>query len=520
MSADASDWIAHHALWSPDKVAVIDLHSGRRFSYAEFNRRCDRLASFVTGECVVGPGDRVGVLAYNSTDIFEVQFACPKVGAIFVPLNWRLAEAELGAIVADADLRVLIHGPEFEELAVALAGRVPGLRLVSVRDGAPSDYEAGIAAAAPLGRTPRPSYDDVWTIMYTSGTTGRPKGVQITYGMVTFSAVNGMMKGGVSALSNGLTFLPLFHVGGLYLMAGFIFHAGGTNVVMRSFDPARALEVLADPALRISHVFGVPTNFLMMMQSECFSTADLSGVECLLVGGAPCPVSVLEAYAAKSVQVRQAWGMTETTTIGTMLSAEKAAEKIGSSGLPVMHAQLRIEDQDGNEVAVGEVGQLAIRGPTVTPGYWRNPAETERAFRDGWFLTGDAAWADADGFITIVDRWKDMYISGGENVYPAEIEDVLHRMPGILSAAVIGIPDLRWGEVGCAYVVADAGADVSETAVRAHCEASLARYKLPAQVRFIDALPLTAAGKVSKPDLRRLHAESASAPGAQETRHS
>ncbi len=514
MSPPSPDWIAHHALWSPDKTAAIDLHSGRRFSDAEFNSRCERLASFLAAECGVGRGDRVGILAHNSTDIFELQFACPKIAAIFVPLNWRLAEAELGPIVADADLSVLIHGPEFSELARSLARMAPRLRLVSVRDGGHSEYEASLAAAAPLCGRARVTYDDVWTIMYTSGTTGRPKGAEITYGMVTFSAVNGMMKAGVDADSVGLTFLPLFHVGGLYLMAGFIFHAGGTNAVMRSFDAGRALDALADPALRVSHVFGVPTNFLLMAQSARFPAADLSAVECLLVGGAPCPLSILEAFAAKGVRVRQAWGMTETTTLGTMLSADKALEKLGSSGLPVMHAELRIEDADGNEVAPGEVGQLVIRGPTVTPGYWRNPTETARAFRDGWFLTGDAARADPDGFITIVDRWKDMYISGGENVYPAEVEDVLHRLPGVLAAAVIGVPDPRWGEVGCAYLVAETGAALDESAVKAHCGGSLARYKLPRHVRFVGALPMTAAGKVSKPDLRRLFAESEGVPAA------
>jgi fatty-acyl-CoA synthase len=285
-------------------------------------------------------------------------------------------------------------------------------------------------------------------------------------------------------------------------MAGFIFHAGGTNAVMRSFDAGRALDALADPALRVSHVFGVPTNFLLMTQSARFAAADLSAVECLLVGGAPCPLSILEAFAAKGVRVRQAWGMTETTTLGTMLSADKALEKLGSSGLPVMHAELRIEDPDGNEVAPGEVGQLVIRGPTVTPGYWRNPTETARAFRDGWFLTGDAARADPDGFITIVDRWKDMYISGGENVYPAEVEDVIFRLPGIVEAAVIGVSDERWVEVGKAVIVRQEGSALDESQVLRHCAQNLAKFKVPKSVEFVDALPRNATGKVLKRELR------------------
>lgn len=503
-AATSPDWIAHHALTRPDTLAALDLQSGRRFTYAEMNRRCDRLASFLQVEHGVGRRDRVGVLAHNSTDIFEIQFACRKLGAIFVPLNWRLAVSELEAIAADAGLSVLIHDPEFADAAAALRASAPDLRPISVRDGAASDYEAGIAAAAPFGAAASVAYDDLWTIMYTSGTTGRPKGAEITYGMVTFSALNGAMTLGVGPGSTGLTFLPLFHVGGLYLMAGFIFHAGGANIVMRGFEAGRALEALGDPGLRVSHVFGVPTNFLLMAQSERFAEADLSAVECLLVGGAPCPASILETYAAKGVPIRQAWGMTETATLGTVLPADRAFDKLGSSGLPVLHAELRILDEDGGEAAPGAVGQLAIRGPTVTPGYWRNDAETARAFRDGWFLTGDAARVDPDGFLTIVDRWKDMYISGGENVYPAEVEEVLHRLPGVVAAAVIGVPDPRWGEVGCAFLVVEAGRELDAAGVREACGAHLARFKLPRHMRHVETLPLTAAGKVSKPELRRM----------------
>jgi fatty-acyl-CoA synthase len=344
--------------------------------------------------------------------------------------------------------------------------------------------------------------------MYTSGTTGRPKGVVITHRMTVFSGLNGMMKADVTGNSTGLTFLPLFHVGGLFLMANYIFHAGGHNVVMRSFDPSQALGHLADPNLRVTHAFGVPTNFAMMSEQPAFASCDLSHIRCLMVGGAPSPMSLLMSYIEKGVRLQQCWGMTETATLGIALASDAPFSKIGSAGQAVMHAELTILDHAYSPVDRGAVGQLAIRGPTVTPGYWKQDNATRAAFRDGWFLTGDAARQDEDGFYFIVDRWKDMYISGGENVYPAEIENVLFAIDGVVEAAVIGVPDDRWGEVGCAFVVLRDGVNVTSAEIIRHCEALLARFKLPKHIRFIDGIPHTAAGKISKPELRALYQKS------------
>jgi len=294
----------------------------------------------------------------------------------------------------------------------------------------------------------------------------------------------------------------LFHVGGLFLMANFIFHAGGHNVLMRCFDAGQALQLLADKKLRVTHTFGVPTNFVMMAELPAFSEADLSHVACMTVGGAPSPLALLETYADRGIGLQQGWGMTETATLGTMLAAADAQRKIGSAGRAVMHAELTILDEAGMPVSTGAVGQLAIRGPTVTPGYWQQPDATAAAFADGWFLTGDAARCDEDGFYFIVDRWKDMYISGGENVYPAEVESVLSGIPGVVEAAVIGVPDPKWGEVGFAFIVLRDGTTLTAEQVNEHCATLLARFKLPKHIRFVDAIPHTAAGKIAKPELR------------------
>lgn len=501
MTFFAPDWISHHAAVSPDQRAMTDVYSGRSFTYAEMENRCARLASHLQG-LGVERGDRVAVLCFNSTDIFEIQFACCKLGAAFVPLNWRLSPFEIMAIAENASPKVLIHGAEFRETALSLktAGHV--VHIIQVSDGAPSGYEDAIRASDVIQRPCAITQDDLLAIMYTSGTTGLPKGVLVTQRMAIFSAINGMMKTGVSKRSTGLTFLPLFHVGGLFLMANFIFHAGGHNVVMRSFDARECLNLLADKDIGISHAFGVPTNFALISELPDFASCDLSHVECLMVGGAPSPMGLLMAYANKDIRLQQGWGMTETATIGTVLAADDAFDRIGSAGQAVMHAELAILDDECRPLPVGAVGQLAIRGPTVTPGYWQQPAATEAAFHQGWFLTGDAARVDQDGFYYIVDRWKDMYISGGENVYPAEIESILSGLNGVSEAAVIGIPDEKWGEVGCAFLVCQIGTTLTAEDVITYCAGHLARFKLPKQIIFVEEIPHTAAGKISKPDLR------------------
>lgn len=504
MTFFAPDWISHHAAVSPGRRAMTDVHSGRSFTYAEMNERCGRLASHLR-RLGIGHGDRVAVLCYNSTDIFEIQFACCKLGAAFVPLNWRLADAEIAAIAKNASPKLLIHGADFSDTAHSLkmAGHVA--HIIRVNDGAASDYEDAIRDSDIIDRPHAITHDDLLAIMYTSGTTGLPKGVLITQRMAIFSALNGMMKTGVNERSTGLTFLPLFHVGGLFLMANFIFHAGGHNVVMRSFDAAACLNLLADRTIGISHAFGVPTNFAMMSELPDFKSCDLGHIECLMVGGAPSPMGLLMAYANKGIRLQQGWGMTETATIGTVLSADDAFDRIGSAGRPVMHAELAVLDDEHRPLPAGAVGQLAIRGPTVTPGYWQQPTATAAAFHKDWFLTGDAARVDEDGFYYIVDRWKDMYISGGENVYPAEIESVLSSLDGVGEAAVIGIPDEKWGEVGCAFIVRQAGAVLTAEDVTAYCARHLARFKLPKQIIFVSDIPHTAAGKIAKPDLRERH---------------
>jgi fatty-acyl-CoA synthase len=502
MSTRAYDWIAHHARNTPDQVAVHDLTEQRRLSYAQFDQRISRLAGWLAGQGL-GRGDRAAVLAQNCTDMLELQFACGRLGAIFVPLNWRLTLPELRFIVGDAAPRVLVHDPEFGETAQALTLTVPGLVTLQ-RQGSTSDYEAALAASAPLppSQWARVSLDEVSTIMYTSGTTGRPKGAMITHGMTFWNVVNLGGPAEVSHASVFLCVLPLFHTGGLNCYSNPVLHAGGTVLVPRAFDPGQALELIGDPAVGLTHFFGVPAHYQFMLQHERFARTDLSRLAVAGVGGAPMPVPLLEAWLARGVALNQGYGMTETSPSVLVLDRRDAARKIGSAGLPVLHTEVRIVDEQGQDVAPGELGELWVRGPNVTPGYWNRPDANESSFTDGWLHTGDAARRDEDGFYFIVDRTKDMYISGGENVYPAEVESVLYQIPQLAEAAVIGVPDERWGEVGQAIVVVKPGQILTADQVLAHCAENLARYKLPRTVAFVDALPRNATGKVHKPTLR------------------
>ena len=493
------DWIANHALRRGGALAAVDIATGRRFSYAQFHARIDGVAAVLAEAFGVARGDRVAVLAQGSTDVFEVQFACFRLGAIFVPLNWRLAEPELAAILQNCEPVVLIHDAGFADLAGRLA-RGCGARLLGTGSG--SGFEAAASSGEVVRERARMRLEDACTILYTSGTTGLPKGVVVTYAMNLFNAIQlaGLVR--LSARSVFLAVLPLFHTGGLNVFSNPVFHTGGAVMVVSTFDPAAMLRLLGDRAIGITHVFGVPAHYQFPAGLPAFQTTDFSGLELAGVGAAPAALSLIEAWQARGVLLTQGYGMTETGPLVLYLDQEDAVRKAGSAGKTAMHGEMRLVDPEGRDVGDDVVGEIWVRGPNVTPGYWRNEAATAATFSDGWLRTGDAAVRDGEGYYFIVDRWKDMYISGGENVYPAEVENVLFRMEGVADAAVIGVASARWGEAGRAVVVLKPGVELSEADVIAFCARSLARYKLPHAVEFTDALPRNATGKVHKPTLR------------------
>ena len=495
------DWLAHYARATPNAPCWTDLHSSRSYNFAEANDRVRRLAGHLARACGVEKGDRVATLAMNSTDMLEVHAACAKLGAIFFPLNWRLAPPELDYIVNDGAPKVLIHDDETQPLLAGMTATIPH-QIRTDGMGGDSAYEDLIAAADGDHPTPDIDLDDTWLILYTSGTTGRPKGAPNTFGMAFINAVNLGFASEITPSSVGLTVLPLFHTAGINCYTMPILHAGGSSLVMRAFDPAETLRLIGDPDVGLTHFFGVPANYLFMSQHPDFASTDFSRITRCGIGGAPSPVPLIETYKEKGIAITQGFGMSETSPLVSIQTFEQALAKPGSAGRCGLHAELKIMLESGDEAAPNEVGELWVRGPNITPGYWNRPDANEKEWADGWFKTGDAARVDEDGDLWIVDRWKDMYISGGENVYPAEVENTLFALKGVADGAIVGAPDEKWGEIGVAFVVRDEGVDLDEGAVIDWFQGKVARYKIPSRVVFIDELPRNATGKVLKRSLR------------------
>ncbi len=495
-----ADFIAYHAVVRPGRLACLDLRSGEALDYRALDARVARAAGQLTRMLDGAPGERVATLTRNRLEAVVLHYACARAGAIFAPLNWRLAGPELAALVSDAAPRLLFYEAEFEALAQAAAGGTVAIVPID------ANLTARIAAAEPpagdLGAADAP-----WTLLYTSGATGRPKGVVITRDNARSGAANLAMIADIGPGSVMLCDPPLFHTVGLFAIAATALQMGGTLVLSDRFHAATTLQRLSDPALGVTHYFGVPQIGQMLVAEPGFEAADLSRLRAVLMGGSPLPAAVTERFAQRGVVVSNGFGMTETCTVMHMpLDIETARRRPGCVGAPTPFVAARIVGPDGADMQAGEVGELWLKGPGITPGYWRQPQATAEAFHDGWLRTGDAAVRDADGLYRLVDRWKDMYISGGENVYPAEVEAVIALVPGVAEAAVVGVPSPRWGETGCAFVVAAPGADLGEAAIHEICGQRLAGYKRPGVVRFVDALPRTASGKVLKGELRRIHA--------------
>ncbi len=514
------DFLRKHAAQQPDKPALVDIPAMRTRTYRDFDQRADRFAEHVASRWRLAPGARVAVLAANSSEYFELLFGCARAGVVMVCLNWRLPAAELAPVLDDCDPAAFVCGEQFVAVAdELLQGRnpIPRLMVSAIRTGgadaagAPGiasaatgarwpAYEAALSAASgrAIGDDAR-AMDDLWYLLYTSGTTGKPKGVMQTFGMAFFNAVNVATATGLNREDSMLAVLPFFHTGGLNLYAIPLIHAGGTVEIMREFDAAIALARLASG---LTMFLGVPSVYLFLSQHPHFAQTDFSRVRHWGAGGAPMALALLETWAARGVTICLGYGMTETGPTVFLPDVATARAKPGSVGKAVGSMLTRVVDAGGHDCAEGVPGELLVRGPAVTPGYWNLPDVTAQAIVGGWLHTGDVARVDADGDYWIVDRLKDMFISGGENVYPAEVENALYRMPQVAEAAVVGVPDAKWGEVGLAVIAVRAGASLDEDTVRGFCRGQLAAYKVPRHVRFAPVLPRTPAGKVEKAKLR------------------
>ncbi|WP_327166234.1 long-chain fatty acid--CoA ligase [Streptomyces zaomyceticus] len=498
-------WPARRARKTPDRIAVV--HDGRTWTYRELHGRVLRLAHALRA-LGVARGDRIAYLGPNHPAFLETLFAAGTLGAVFVPLNTRLAAPELAYNLADSGTTVLVHAPEQAEAARAAAAEA-GVRhriaLVGPDEDGALGYEGLLAGAGsgPLDEAVAP--EDPCMIMYTSGTTGRPKGAVLSHANITWNSVNVLVDTDLSGDEVTLVVAPLFHTAGLNMTCLPTLLKGGRVVLLGAFDAERVLELIED--LQVTYMFGVPTMYDAMAARPRWETTDLSSLRTLNCGGAPVPARTIAAYLDRGLAFSQGYGMTEASPGVLYLDREQTSAKASSAGVPHFFTDTRVVLPDGRAAEPGERGEILVHGPNVMTGYWRRPEDTEAAFTDGhWLRTGDIARLDEDGYAYIVDRVKDMFVSGGENVYPAEVEDALLTHPAVAECAVIGVPDPVWGEVGRAVVVLRPDAHADEEDILGHLQGRLAKYKIPKSLVVTEALPRTASGKIIKPAVRDTYA--------------
>lgn len=498
----ATDWTAYHAAHRPNGLALRSADDQREVSWLELNERVGRLARVLT-EHGVGKGDRVAVIAENDPRVFETQFAAMRLGALLVPLNWRLSTAELLELVGDAQPAILIHDDPWADTAAAVANDLPRLGWCNEDSG---DYDRAIGAATYLDPANDVSLDDPTHILYTSGTTGRPKGVLCTNGTLVWQAMNTAQSSRYAQPGNHqLNQMPLFHAGGLNVMANPILYFGGSVSTLRRFAPEAVLAALADTgaAVPITHFAAIPLMYRAISALAEFDDVDLSHLRQLVVAGAIAEPELLQRWAQRGVPLQPQYGGSEHGPMATALDdPEQWLDKAcrGTTGRTARHTEIRLVDSAGDEVPTGHTGEIWLRGPSVTVGYWR---DTDRgAFVDGWYRTGDAASRDEEGFYYLAGRIKEMYKSGGENVYPAEVERILGLHPKVADIAVIGVDDPQWGEVGRAVVVHRGDHAPTLEELTEFARDRLARYKLPKSLVIVEDLPRNVTGKVSRADLK------------------
>jgi acyl-CoA synthetase (AMP-forming)/AMP-acid ligase II len=505
MNVNIGDFLTRRAAVTPEREAYVDPQTGLRLTFSALNERVNQLANALAS-AGINPGDRVALCLMNSVEFIESFLAIAKMGGVVVPLNWRLVADELEFIIKDSGAQTLLYGQEFQSVIADLQGRGDKTDVVRWIESGDVDRrldfsehydefrKQGPVSEPQLGATG----DDLLFIMYTSGTTGLPKGVvhshaTVFWAILTFEASCDLRDG-----DRYLVALPLFHVGALTPVALNIYR-GVTSVVMREFDPAKAWALIKDENITTTLLVPAMLNFMIQVPADQIHAEQLRWIQS---GAAPVPVSLIEQYAGMQIEIHQIYGLTESCGPACVIGADNALKKVGSTGKAFFHTEVRVVDEDGSDVTPGEQGEVWVRGGHVMLEYWHRPdATADTITQDRWLRTGDVATVDDEGFVFIQDRIKDMIISGGENVYPAEIENVLISHPDIVEVAVIGQPSEKWGESPFAVVVSK-NSSLNEAAVLEHCDGKLARFKLPKGAAFIDVIPRNANGKVLKRVLR------------------
>jgi fatty-acyl-CoA synthase len=492
------DWLDKRARLTPNAVGLVEGIGGSETTFAEWNERVNRTANFLRS-LGIGRGDLVSCYASNCPEYLDLFWAAGKIGAILQNLNWRLTVHELERIILEAAPVALFYSADWSGQVESLRPALGGIRHV-VSFGEPAGGERSVREReeeeGTIDGLPALAPDDPWGIYYTGGTTGLPKGAVLTHRNITWNSVNTVVSWGLHAGHVAPLQLPFFHVGGPNIFMVPLVHVGGTTILCREFSLDETFRLIEKGG--ITHYVGVPTMYQMLQADPRWETADFSKLELVISGGAPCPLPVMERFWDRGVDFKMGYGLTEASGNNFWLPRERIRDKPTSVGVPLFHIDMKVVDETGRAMRAGEAGELLIRGPHVMSGYWKSPDATAEAIRDGWLWTGDLAVEDEEGYFTIKGRSKDMFISGGENVYPAEIESVMLAFDGVAEAALVGVPHEKWGEVGKAWVVVRPGADFSEEAFGAFLAQRLAKYKLPQSIEVLEKLPKTAIGKIDK----------------------
>lgn len=496
-----TDWCEKWALYSPKKLFIRENSTGLEWNYSDFNNRANKLANYFLNELKLKKGERIAVYSKNRAEFILLFAACVKTGLILVPLNFRLTPRELDLLIADAEPALFLFESDYSEEIQKLTTlqAVPQkFDLKEIRTFLTEPLEQGI-------KKPEVSISctDPVKILYTAGTTGLSKGVIITHKQLFWNAVNTVLRLNLTENDHTQSYAPFFHTGGWNVLFTPFLFVGGSHTLLNSFDPDTILELMEKEKTTL--LFGVPTMLQMLSDSPKFQNTDLSSVRFAIVGGAPMPIPLINLWHKKGIAIRQGFGLTEVGPNCFSLHQDDAIRKKGSIGYPNFYVEAKIVDEEGTQLPPNTPGELWLKSPVVTAGYWRKPKETKTAITDDWFHTGDILRVDEEGYYFVVDRKKNMYISGGENVFPSEVEKYLYQHTAIKECAVIGVKDPKWGETGKAYIVLNPGEQLTEQEITDFCKRGLAKYKLPKHIVFLETLPKNEAGKINKQELTKIH---------------
>lgn len=496
------DWLSKWAKYTPKRLFLREYHTQKEWNYKQFNERANSLANYFVNEIKLRKGDRVAVYSKNRAEYVLIFTACIKAGLILVPLNFRLTPRELDILINDAEPQLFFYEREYKNEV----DRLESIEKISWK------YEIELIEKFMDENSDKSlsfenviSEDDIVMILYTAGTTGLSKGAIINHRMLFWNSINTGLRLDLTSQDHTQSYAPFFHTGGWNVLFTPFLHHGASHTILQKFDADLILDLMEKE--RTTILFGVPTMLQMMSDSKKFNEVNLSTVRYAIVGGAPMPIPLINKWHDKGIFIRQGYGLTEVGPNVFSLHQDDAIRKKGSIGFPNFYFDVKIVDDNGNEIGPNQVGELWLKSPVVTPGYWRKPIETQNSITDGWFHTGDMVMKDEEGYFFVVDRKKNMFISGGENVYPAEIERFLLTNSKIKEVAVIGVEDEKWGEVGSAFIVLNENENMTQEEIKNYCLGNLAKYKIPKYFTFINEIPKNEAGKIDRKKLSSIHKE-------------